>query len=402
MDSSKLPISRPPKRGPTSFASLAPKRRRRAVRRRCWRSARPSPDGRNSEVRSPSAAATVAAAVRRIGLAGELPSGRVRFDVEEILSALGPVEVNLEAEADLFAPAPEDPPLVSDDPIELIVAAAAPSTVGRQRAAVAFRSRWRRDSFLHAPRTHVDDGRRTSWHLRRYWGRAVQRPGAGRVTAQTRPRQTLSQGRPSHHVASMTLGSSDDVAISPLRDYLLSRSSNRRMGTAHRTRSRDRAVADARRRARRRATSPGNRSRAGDHRRNDSRGVGSFALSPCPRFTKRCSRRSSGPAATRSKRVSTCARSKWTPVGTPRWKLLSRPDVMGHLSDWRAGSALGLRMQASIMTSSALAIITVPRARSDVVSAWGGGHGALLAERRDARTGPSSRPHGLPLRRRRI
>jgi len=29
-------------------------------------------------------AATVAAAVRRIGLGGELPSGRVRFDVEEI------------------------------------------------------------------------------------------------------------------------------------------------------------------------------------------------------------------------------------------------------------------------------------------------------------------------------
>ena len=35
---------------------------------------------------------------------------------------------------------------------------------------------------------------------------------------------------------------------------------------------------------------------------------------------------------------------------------------MGHLSDWRAGSALGMRMQASVMTSSALATITVPRA----------------------------------------
>jgi hypothetical protein len=56
--------------------------------------------------------------VRRIGLGGELPSGRVRFDVEEILEALGPVEVNMEAEADLFTPPPEDPPLVSDDPIE--------------------------------------------------------------------------------------------------------------------------------------------------------------------------------------------------------------------------------------------------------------------------------------------
>ena len=33
-------------------------------------------------------------------------------------------KVNLEAEADLFAPPPEDPPLVSDDPIEMIVDAA--------------------------------------------------------------------------------------------------------------------------------------------------------------------------------------------------------------------------------------------------------------------------------------
>jgi hypothetical protein len=50
------------------------------------------------------------------------------------------------------------------------------------------------------------------------------------------------------------------------------------------------------------------------------------------------------------------------PGGYAALELLSRPDVMGHLADWRAGSALGLRMQASIMTSSALAIITVPRA----------------------------------------
>jgi len=48
----------------------------------------------------------------------------VRFDVEEILESLGPVEVNLEAEADLFTPPPQDPPLESDDPIEMIVDAA--------------------------------------------------------------------------------------------------------------------------------------------------------------------------------------------------------------------------------------------------------------------------------------
>jgi hypothetical protein len=48
--------------------------------------------------------------------------------------------------------------------------------------------------------------------------------------------------------------------------------------------------------------------------------------------------------------------------GYAAFEILSRPDVMGHLADWRAGSALGMRTQASIMTSSALAMITVPHA----------------------------------------
>ena len=50
------------------------------------------------------------------------------------------------------------------------------------------------------------------------------------------------------------------------------------------------------------------------------------------------------------------------PGGYAALDILGRADVMGHLSDWRAGSALGMRMQASVMTSSALAMITVPRA----------------------------------------
>src|ERR1019366_1665513 len=67
-------------------------------------------------------AVTTAAAVRRFGLEGDLPSGRIRFDVEEILSGLSPVEVPttgeaaLRTETDYFeaalrTPPPEDPPL---------------------------------------------------------------------------------------------------------------------------------------------------------------------------------------------------------------------------------------------------------------------------------------------------
>ncbi len=42
-------------------------------------------------------------------------------------------------------------------------------------------------------------------------------------------------------------------------------------------------------------------------------------------------------------------------------ELLGRPDVMEHLSEWRAGQNLGLRTQVMISSSSGLAVITVPK-----------------------------------------
>jgi len=50
------------------------------------------------------------------------------------------------------------------------------------------------------------------------------------------------------------------------------------------------------------------------------------------------------------------------PGGYAALDILGRADVMGHLSDWRAGSALGMKDAAFGETSSALAMITVPRA----------------------------------------
>ncbi len=42
-------------------------------------------------------------------------------------------------------------------------------------------------------------------------------------------------------------------------------------------------------------------------------------------------------------------------------ELLRRPDVMEHLADWRAGQGLGARTRAMVGSSSALAVVTVPR-----------------------------------------
>jgi hypothetical protein len=50
------------------------------------------------------------------------------------------------------------------------------------------------------------------------------------------------------------------------------------------------------------------------------------------------------------------------PSGFAALELLGRADVMAHLSDWRSGKALGARTRVMVGSSSALALITVPRA----------------------------------------
>ena len=117
-------------------------------------------------------AATVAAAVRRIGLAGELPSGRVRFDVEEISRGPRTGRGRPEAEADLFTPPPEDPPLVSDDPIELIVDAARRAPSGGNVQPWRFEADDEEVRFFMLARADVGDGRGASRHLRRASGAA--------------------------------------------------------------------------------------------------------------------------------------------------------------------------------------------------------------------------------------
>jgi len=50
------------------------------------------------------------------------------------------------------------------------------------------------------------------------------------------------------------------------------------------------------------------------------------------------------------------------PASLGTMELLGRPDVMSHLSDWRAGQALGMRTKVMVGSSSGLAVVTVPRA----------------------------------------
>ena len=306
-------------------------------------------------------AATVAAAVRRIGLAGELPSGRVRFDVEEILEGLGPVEVNLEAEADLFTPPPQDPPLVSDDPIEMIVDAARRAPSGGNVQPWRFEADDEEIRFFMIPeRTSTMDVA----HRATYVGIGAALFNARVQAAALKklgPVKLFPEGRPSHHVATMRLGSSDDVAIMPLRDYLHSRSSNRRIGkpseiepetVATLTRGVEREGAQLYFATDRERLSAGAELLAASDRLR-------FLLPTVHREMASEIRWPGRDALDEGLDVRTL---ELDPGGYAALDILARPDVMAHLSDWRAGSALGMRMQAAVLTSSALAMITVPRA----------------------------------------
>ena len=305
-------------------------------------------------------AATVAAAVRRLGLGGDLPSGRVRFDVEEILSALGPVEVNLEAEADMFAPPPEDPPVESTDPIELIVDAArrAPSGGNVQP--------WRFEAsdtevrfFMNPDRTSTMDVA----HRATYVG-----IGAALFNARVRaaslkvlgPVKLFPEGRASHHIATVQLGRGTDVSIVPLDPYLLTRSSNRRIGqpvpiAPEIIQSLIRGV-----------EREGAQLHVVTDRGKIDAGAEIFAASDrlrflLPQIHQEMLGEIRWPGRDSLDEGLDVRTLEMDAGGFAALDLVSRSDVMAHLADWRAGQALGMRMRASVMTSSALAVVTVPR-----------------------------------------
>ncbi|MDE3065259.1 MAG: Rv1355c family protein [Acidobacteriota bacterium] len=306
-------------------------------------------------------AATVAAAVRRIGLSADLPSGRVRFDVEEILSGLGPVEIDLEAEVDLFTPPPTDPPIISDDPVELIVDAArrAPSGGNVQP--------WRFEAdedevrfFVVADRTSaMDVGHRGSFvglgaalFNARVAASTIQRLG---------PVKLFPDGELSHHAATMQLGTTSDVTVTDLARVIHSRSANRRMGSPA-------AIGhDVVSAMSREVEREGARLRVVTDRARIAECAEILAASDRLRFLipeihEQMLAELKWPGRDSLEEGLDIRTLEMDASGYAAMELVGRRDVMEHLADWRAGGVLGLRTKAAIMTSSALAVVTVPRA----------------------------------------
>ena len=305
-------------------------------------------------------AATAAAAVRRIGQAGDLPSGRVRFDVEEILAGLAPVVVDNGAQADLLMPPPLDPPLVSDDPVEHIVDAARRAPSGGNVQPWRFEAGDDEVRFFVLPErsSTMDVGLRGSYVA---VGAALFNARVAAATLKTLgPVKLFPEGRPSHHVATLKLGTAPDLGILPLNDHLHSRVANRRMGKP--SPIEELTV--------QRLTQGVEREGANLHFITDRDQIDVVAKMLgdadrmrflLPEVHREMLSELRWPGRDSLEEGLDVRTLEMDAGGYAAMELLSRSDVMGHLSDWRAGQALGLRTRAAVGSSSALALITVPR-----------------------------------------
>ena len=295
-------------------------------------------------------AATIAAAVRRFGLGGDLPSGRVRFDVEEILSGIAPVTVDNSLQQDLRTPPPVDPPTTSLDPIDRIVDAARRAPSGGNVQPWRFEADTSEIRFYLVPeRTYLSIG--AAIFNARVAAAAMHAVGQVRL---------FPESKSSLHVATLHLGEGMDPEIELLEPYLLSRSSNRRMGqpvaldpshlemmaqAVQKEGAQLRVVTD-----RERIIKLGAMLADADRMRFLIPEIHSEMMSEV-RWPGRDSLEEGLDVRT----------LEMDPGSLGMMQLLGRSDVMDNLRDWRSGRVLGLRTQAAINSSSGLMVVTVPR-----------------------------------------
>jgi hypothetical protein len=307
-------------------------------------------------------AVTVAAAVRRFALGGDLHSGRVRFDVEEILSDIAAIDTDADAEDHLRQPAPEDPPTESDDPIDVIVDAArrAPSGGNAQP--------WRFEADHDQIRFYVEPERSTSSMDVRLRGSYIALGASlfnARVAAASLKKlgsvELFPDGTNSEHVATLQLGTQVDASIARLRGSVISRSANRRFGRP--------APIDAATVAQfaRSVEREGARLRFSSDRNQIETLAHLIAQSDrlrflIPQIHDEMLSELRWPGRDALEDGLDVRTLEMDPGTMGAMGLLARSDVMAELSDWRGGQALGLRTQMLITSSSALALITVPKA----------------------------------------
>jgi nitroreductase len=305
-------------------------------------------------------AATAAAAVRRIGLDQHLPSGRVRFDVEEILSGIAPVDLVEEIDLGLPDLWPDGPAHDGDDPVDFIVDAArrAPSGGNIQP--------WRFEADAGEIRLYLTPERTTTMDVK-HRGSYVAIGAAlfnARVAASSLQKlggvQLFPEGRRSNHVATLHIGRSTEHEIALLEPGLRMRVANRQLGDPEPLDEATIAVLS------RVAQREGANLRIATDRRQIDAMAELLAETDRIRFLVPTLHREMvgelrWPGPDSLEQGLDVRTLELSPPEMAALDLLRRPDVMAHLAEWRAGQSLGARTRMNVRSSSAIALVTVPR-----------------------------------------
>ena len=306
-------------------------------------------------------AATAAAAVRRIGLAGELPSGRVRFDVEDVLAGIAPVEVDTEADSDAGVHARPAPARGRRPDRGIIVDAArwAPSGGNIQP--------WRFEADEREIRMYLVPERTTTMDVE-HRGSFV---GIGAALFNARVAAAALKGLGSvqlfpegiavascRHPADRRTAT--DYEIATLQPHLRTRVANRQIG--------DPAPIDDEtvQLLARGVEREGARLRILTARDRMGGMAEVLAESDRLRFLIPTLHREMvgelrWPGRDSLEEGLDVRTLELSPPEMAALEVMRRSDVMEQLADWRAGQALGGRTFATVGSSSALAVITVPR-----------------------------------------
>ncbi|MHB1584105.1 MAG: Rv1355c family protein [Acidimicrobiales bacterium] len=313
-------------------------------------------------------AATVAAAVRRLGTDRPLPSGRIRVDLDEtVATAATPSSVASRAESPPVPTGPADQP-VPDDPVGAVAHAAnlAPSGGNAQP--------WRFEGSDGALAILVDRDRTSTLdlaHRGSYVGIGAALLNA-RAAAAARgslgPVTLFPDGPSGDRVAVLHLDDGEDAELAALYPMVAERCANRRRGEP--------APIDPAT-----ATLLGREVRvegATLHLVTDRGRLDQLAevLGESERIrflTPWLHAEMVGelrwPGIDSLERGIDVRTLELTPADQATLAVARRPEVMAHLADWGAGGALGAHARTAVTTASALAVVTVEGAEpSDFVT----------------------------------
>jgi hypothetical protein len=298
----------------------------------------------------------IAEAVRRIGLGEHLPSGRVRLDIAGALDRLADPEV---PDDHVGAPAPEYVAPAWPGVTGTIAAAAirAPSASNAQP--------WQIDagptgiSIRLAPEhtSTLDVGYRASAVA---LGAALFNAKVAAAALEMLGSTTLAENAHDAPLsATLQFGNDTDPHLAGLYDAMLAREANRRFGSGdpvdEKTIRQLRAAAEREGAAIHVLSAPSEIARAATIIAASDR-----ARYLTPRLHSEMIGELRWPGDPRPDTGIDIRSLEFEPGDLAVIEILRRPDVMNHLAQWNAGSALGENTRRQVAASSALAVISVP------------------------------------------